>query len=43
VGQGAFQENEEDTPYFCFTETAQHFFYSWLSDLEKDKLMAEDI
>ncbi|MBP6985364.1 MAG: DUF3987 domain-containing protein [Alphaproteobacteria bacterium] len=40
--QGAFQENEGDTPYFCFTETAQHFFYAWLSDLEKDKLMAED-
>ncbi len=40
--QGAFQENEEEKPYFCFTETAQHFFYAWLTELEKEKLTADD-
>lgn len=40
--QGAFQENEDETPYFCFTETAQHFFYAWLTELETEKLMGDD-
>jgi hypothetical protein len=40
--QGAFQAKEGEPPYFSFTETAQYFFYAWLEDLEKDKLIAED-
>lgn len=40
--QGAFQENEEEIPYFTFTDTAQCYFYAWLSDLEKEKLIVEE-
>ena len=38
---GATQEGDE-TPFFCFTDHAQHFFYTWLTDLECEKLRAEE-
>ncbi len=38
---GAIQEGDE-TPYFCFTDQAQHFFYTWVTDLECEKLRAEE-
>ena len=38
---GAIQEGDE-TPYFCFTEEAQQFFYTWVTDLECEKLRAEE-
>jgi hypothetical protein len=40
--QGAFQKDEQETPYFCYTDTAQHFFYCWLTNWEQQKLTAED-
>jgi len=38
---GAIQEGD-DPPYFCFTDQAQHFFYTWVTDLECEKLRAEE-
>lgn len=38
---GALQEGE-DTPYFCFTDHAQHTFFVWLTELEREKLVAEE-
>jgi putative DNA primase/helicase len=38
---GAIQEGDEP-PYFCFTDHAQHCFYTWLTDLECEKLNAEE-
>jgi putative DNA primase/helicase len=38
---GAVQEGE-DTPYFCFTDHAQHTFFMWLTELEREKLIAEE-
>ncbi|MBP6952469.1 MAG: DUF3987 domain-containing protein [Alphaproteobacteria bacterium] len=38
---GAIQEGEE-TPYFCFTDHAQHTFFVWLTELECEKLNAEE-
>lgn len=38
---GAVQE-EDDTPYFCFTDHAQHTFFVWLTELEREKLNAEE-
>lgn len=38
---GAIQEGEE-TPYFCFTDHAQHTFFVWLTELEREKLNAEE-
>jgi putative DNA primase/helicase len=38
---GAVQEGEE-TPYFCFTDHAQHTFFVWLTELEREKLTAEE-
>jgi putative DNA primase/helicase len=40
-GYGAVQEGE-DTPYFCFTDHAQHVFFSWLTELESEKLTTEE-
>jgi hypothetical protein len=38
---GAVQEGE-DTPYFCFTDHAQHTFFTWLTELEREKLDSEE-
>ncbi|HUX79473.1 MAG TPA: DUF3987 domain-containing protein [Alphaproteobacteria bacterium] len=38
---GAVQEGEE-TPYFCFTDHAQHTFFVWLTELEREKLTSEE-
>ncbi len=38
---GAVQEGD-DTPYFCFTDHAQHTFFAWLTELESEKLTAEE-
>ncbi len=38
---GAVQEGD-DTPYFCFTDHAQHTFFVWLTELECEKLNAEE-
>lgn len=37
---GAIQEGD-DIPYFCFTDHAQHTFFVWLTELEREKLNAE--
>lgn len=38
---GAVQDGE-DTPYFCFTNHAQHTFFVWLTELEREKLNTEE-
>jgi hypothetical protein len=38
---GAVQENDE-TPYFCFTDDAQQTFFTWLTDLEREKLNSDE-
>ena len=38
---GAVQEGD-DTPYFSFTEDAQHTFFIWLTELEREKLNSEE-
>jgi hypothetical protein len=38
---GAVQEGD-DTPYFCFTDHAQHTFFVWLTELEREKLDSEE-
>lgn len=38
---GAVQEGD-DTPYFSFSEDAQHSFFIWLTELEREKLNSEE-
>lgn len=42
VQHGATKETEGRIPYFNFNDDAQHLFYYWLTDLEKDKLHRDD-
>ena len=39
---GAVRDNPEDTPYLRFSDEAQQVFNDWLTDLELNKLRADD-